>query len=94
MKSGFNDLGNLFTANYQEEDASVEEEIVSLANESDEEPPTKKKKSDKGDEETPHKSDSNNSPQSVILNTVDQKSTTYGKFWSSNQLACTPSLLT
>ena len=40
--------------------------IASLANESDEELPTKKKKSDKGDEETPHKSDSN-SPQSVIL---------------------------
>ena len=44
MESGFNDLGNLLSANYREDDSSVDEENDSLANESDEEPPTKKEK--------------------------------------------------
>ena len=66
MESGFNDLGNLLSANYREDDASVDEENDSLANESDEEPSTKKKKSDKGDDGIPHKTDPN-APQSVII---------------------------
>ena len=66
MESGFNDLGNLLSANYQEDNASVDEENDSLANERVEEPPTKKKKSDKGDDGIPHKTDPN-APQSVII---------------------------
>ena len=33
MESGFNDLGNVLSANYREDDASVDEEKDSLANE-------------------------------------------------------------
>ena len=66
MESGFNDRGNMLSANFREDDASVDEDNASLTTESDEEPPTKKKKSKRADDEIPHKAEAN-APRSVII---------------------------